>query len=67
MQSKNPLSTGSIIKRISAINPRLNVQQITLIIRSSIEKGTGDAFAGSGDEINEEKAFAFARETLKPR
>jgi hypothetical protein len=64
MQSKSPLSTGSIIKKISAINPRLNVQEISLIIRSSIQKGTGDSFAGTGDEINEEKAFALARATL---
>jgi hypothetical protein len=65
MQKQDPLSAGSIIKTIVEINPQLTVQDIAHIIRSSLQKGVGDQFAGAGDEINEAKAFALARATLK--
>ncbi len=64
MNDIHPLSAGSVIKKIHEINPQLNVQQITEIIRSSLERGTKDTFTGAGDEINEAKAFALARESL---
>lgn len=60
------LSVGGVIKKIAALNPDLGVREISNIIRQSIETQElrpGD-FAPL-DVIDEEKALALARATLR--
>ncbi len=64
MLANHPSSAGSIIKKITEINPSLDVEKIAWILRSSMEKRVSEQFSGSSDEINEAKALQMARATL---
>ena len=60
-------SVGSIVKKVLAINPDLNVHQTIEIIRRSVQSQTQDILAEeflSVDVINETKALTLARATL---
>lgn len=61
-------SVGSIVKKVLAINPDLNVQQTIEIIRQSVHSQTQNILAEeflSAEVVNETMALDLARATLK--
>lgn len=61
-------SVGSIVKKVLAINPDLNVHQTIEIIRQSVQSQTQDILAEeflSAEVVNESIALELARATLK--
>jgi hypothetical protein len=69
--SMNPMitpSVGSIVKKVLAINPELNVHQTIEIIRKSVKTQTQSSLAedfASVETVNEARALELARETLR--
>ena len=58
-------SAGSIIKKITTLNPDLNVNEIIQIIKQSVETQSVPTGEFSGLElINEDKALGLTRATL---
>jgi hypothetical protein len=61
-------SVGSVVKKVLAINPDLNVQQTIEIIRQSVQTQTQHILAEeflSAEVVNEAIALDLARATLK--
>ena len=60
-------SVGSIVKKVLAINPDLNVHQTIEIIRRSVQSQTQDILAEeflSAEVVNETLALELARASL---
>jgi hypothetical protein len=53
-------SVGSLVKKVTEINPRLNVDQVIAIVREALSSRAGI------DVVDEARAVELARATLNP-